>query len=340
MLPPFFGFFFAKSEIHAETKGQKTFVFDIIHRPVRINPQPERIGDFRIIRQIGRGGMGIVYEAEQLSLHRHVALKLLPRQMLLDERQRHRFDREARAAANLHHTNIVPVFGVGESDGLHYYAMQFIEGLGLDDILREVRHQRKRTSVNSSIAPSTLYVCRKHISDLESVDSTPTESICREPQASGSEPIGDDATLATPLRKVGSRESLSSGSSSGNGLSDSFSLSDSTAVLPSDSGSGAVPANRAKNYWQSVADIGLQVAAALQYAHQQGVFHRDIKPSNLLLDTHGTIWVLDFGLAKASDQQELTHTGDIVGTLRYMPPEAFEGRTDARIGDRSGRLSR
>ena len=58
--------------------------------------------------------------------------------------------------------------------------------------------------------------------------------------------------------------------------------------------------------------------------------HRDIKPSNLLLDTQGTVWVTDFGLAKADDQQNLTHTGDILGTLRYMPPEAFDGKADAR----------
>ena len=79
-----------------------------------------------------------------------------------------------------------------------------------------------------------------------------------------------------------------------------------------------------------MARIGVQVADALEYAHKQGVLHRDIKPSNLLLDTRGTVWVTDFGLAKADDQQNLTHTGDILGTLRYMPPEAFEGKSDAR----------
>src|SRR5208283_1755158 len=74
----------------------------------------------------------------------------------------------------------------------------------------------------------------------------------------------------------------------------------------------------------------LQVADALDYAHKQGIQHRDIKPSNLLLDGRGTVWVTDFGLAKTDDQQNLTHTGDILGTLRYMPPEAFEAKFDAR----------
>src|SRR5437763_8863296 len=87
-------------------------------------PPMRQLGDFRIIREIGRGGMGVVYEAEQVSLGRHVALKMLPQHALQDARQKRRFEREARAAARLHHTNIVPVFGVGEQDGVPYYVMQ------------------------------------------------------------------------------------------------------------------------------------------------------------------------------------------------------------------------
>jgi hypothetical protein len=98
----------------------------------------QQVGDYRIIREIGHGGMGIVYEAEQVSLGRHVALKLLPQKMLLDERSKRRFEREAKSAAKLHHTNIVPVFGVGEHEGLPYYVMQFIPGLGLDEVLAEL----------------------------------------------------------------------------------------------------------------------------------------------------------------------------------------------------------
>jgi hypothetical protein len=107
--------------------------------PLAAIPRLERLGDFRIIREIGHGGMGVVYEAEQVSLGRHVALKVLPQKLLLDARTRQRFEREAKAAAKLHHTNIVPVFGVGEQDGLPYYVMQFIQGLGLDEVLEELK---------------------------------------------------------------------------------------------------------------------------------------------------------------------------------------------------------
>src|SRR5262249_31512430 len=103
----------------------------------------QQLGDYQILREVGRGGMGVVYEAQQLSLGRHVAIKVLPSHALLDPRQLGRFQREARSAAKLHHTNIVPVFGVGEQDGLHYYVMQFIPGLGLDTVLDELRRLRQ-----------------------------------------------------------------------------------------------------------------------------------------------------------------------------------------------------
>src|SRR5881398_419791 len=108
--------------------------------PARAAAVPlQQLGDYRILREVGRGGMGVVYEAQQLSLGRHVAIKVLPAHALLDARHLGRFQREARSAAKLHHTNIVPVFGVGEHDGLHYYVMQFIQGLGLDEVLAELK---------------------------------------------------------------------------------------------------------------------------------------------------------------------------------------------------------
>ena len=109
------------------------------------NPSPSEIGDYRILREIGRGGMGVVYEAEQISLGRRVALKVLPRQVSGDRSVQERFRREARAAARLHHTNIVPVFEVGHDRDVRFYAMQFIQGQGLDTVITELRAVRDRT---------------------------------------------------------------------------------------------------------------------------------------------------------------------------------------------------
>ncbi len=97
------------------------------------------LGDFRIVREIGRGGMGIVYEAEQISLGRRVALKVLPFATLLDERPLRRFQNEARAAATLEHPNIVSIYSVGCERGVHYYAMQYVEGQTLASLIGELR---------------------------------------------------------------------------------------------------------------------------------------------------------------------------------------------------------
>jgi serine/threonine protein kinase/Flp pilus assembly protein TadD len=99
----------------------------------------EPLGDFQMVREVGRGGMGVVYEAVQRSLGRRVALKVLPFAATLDPRQLQRFHNEARAAAGLHHTNIVPVYAVGCERGVHYYAMQFIDGRTLADLIAEQR---------------------------------------------------------------------------------------------------------------------------------------------------------------------------------------------------------
>ena len=99
---------------------------------------PDRIGDYRIIAEIGRGGMGVVYQAVQESLNRSVALKVLPDNLPSDKARR-RFQREARAAAGMHHTNIVPVFEVGHDAGRIFYAMQLIDGRSLDNVIDELR---------------------------------------------------------------------------------------------------------------------------------------------------------------------------------------------------------
>jgi serine/threonine protein kinase/Tfp pilus assembly protein PilF len=107
------------------------------------------LGDFRIVREIGRGGMGIVYEAEQMSLARRVALKVLPYAATMDPKQLQRFKNESRAAASLRHEHIVHVYGVGCERGVHYYAMEFIEGLTLAQIIAAMREPGERGSVSA-----------------------------------------------------------------------------------------------------------------------------------------------------------------------------------------------
>ena len=242
--------------------------------------QPERLGDFRIIREIGRGGMGVVYEAEQESLGRRVAIKVLRRTALLDETDVKRFEREARVAAGLHHTNIVQVFGVGEQDDYLYYVMQLIRGVGLDEVIARLRRGKSgEEAVTSSVKTETFA----------------TESLDLPEEAAGSEP----APRVAPPHRDGQFDRICSALSG-------------------------------PSRWQEVASVGLQVARALDYAHGQGAIHRDIKPSNLLLDEERTVWVADFGLAKAPHSEDLTLTGDLAGTLRYMAPEQFRGRADFR----------
>jgi WD40 repeat protein len=190
-----------------------------------------------------------------------VALKVLPPQAAARPDLLERFQREARAAARLHHTNIVPVFGVGASDGVHFYAMQFIPGRGLDVLLRD------------RLAP---------------------------PAAPATAPLATEVTPRAP------------------------DTSAPAARLTQVSAAGGA------GFWREVARLGVQAAEALAYAHGQGVLHRDVKPSNLLVDDAGTLWVTDFGLAKVEGADDLTGTGDVVGTLRYMAPERFRGQADAR----------
>jgi hypothetical protein len=110
-------------------------------------PRLEQLGEYRILREIGHGGMGIVYEATQESLGRRVALKILPFHGRIDPVQIERFRLESRAAARLHHGNIVPVHGMGEHQGVYYYAMQYIQGHGLDVILDDLRRLQAGANV-------------------------------------------------------------------------------------------------------------------------------------------------------------------------------------------------
>jgi tetratricopeptide (TPR) repeat protein len=131
---------------------------DASHPRPAAGPAPEiepegPLGDFRIVREIGRGGMGIVYEAVQISLGRRVALKVLPFAAALDARQLQRFQNEAQAAAHLHHQGIVPVHSVGCERGVHFYAMQLIEGRTLAEVIDDLRSEAAGAAPREASAP-------------------------------------------------------------------------------------------------------------------------------------------------------------------------------------------
>jgi serine/threonine protein kinase len=272
------------------------------------SPPPERLGDYRLQREIGRGGMGVVYEAVQESLGRHVALKILPFHRLLGPTHLERFRRETRAAAQLHHTNIVPVFGVGEAEGVHYYAMQFIQGQGIDVVLEEVRRLRGRKNKTGKGSKESTPDRPSGLAQglLSDVFQEMPDGVC--PAFAAPEIL---ASPANPLEAANTCHPAER----------------SAAGQTTDTLSELIGQTEAQ-YCRSVAQVGVQVAEALAYAHKQRILHRDIKPSNLLLDRWGTVWITDFGLAKAEGSDDLTGTGDIVGTVRYMAPERFQGRAD------------
>jgi len=111
-----------------------------------------RLGEFQIIRELGRGGMGIVYEAMQVTLGRKVALKVLPFAAVLNQEQLARFTIEAQAAARLHHPHIVPVYSVGCERGVHYYSMQFVDGQSLDVVIEDLRRTKRGEGIGESPA--------------------------------------------------------------------------------------------------------------------------------------------------------------------------------------------
>lgn len=185
------------------------------------------IDGYQLLRRLGAGGMGIVYEAIEMSLQRHVAIKVLSAQLRPNSRVRVRFENEATAAGRLNHPNILTVYKIGESAGLMFYVMPYVDGQTLSELA-----------------------------------STTDKS------------------------------------------------------------------------YESIASIIYQTALALDHAHESGIFHRDVKPSNIMLDRHGHVWLLDFGLASLDEQLDLTQTGEIIGTLRYMSPERLAPKTTRTLDRR------
>ena len=261
------------------------------------------LGDFRILGELGRGGMGVVYDAEQISLGRRVALKVLPFAAMLDKQQLARFKNEARAAATLDHPNIVAIHSVGTERGVHYYAMQLIEGRSLAQLIETLRQGREQSIVSPAPSPWRGGTKRARASEVARAQCGST---CEVPGRGGEADTRDANTPPlTPPRQ---------------GEGDGSTVRDVQAAV------STLPDFNSREYYQTVARLGVQAAEALDHAHQNGVLHRDIKPANLLLDDAGKLWITDFGLARIEADAGMTMTGDLLGTLRYMSPEQTLGK--------------
>jgi serine/threonine protein kinase/Tfp pilus assembly protein PilF len=253
------------------------------------------LGDFRLIREIGRGGMGVVYEAEQKSLGRRVALKILPYAALFDPRQLQRFKNEARAAATLDHPHIVAIHTVGFEQDVHFYAMQLIDGKSLAEVIACWRS----TPRDDTAAP--------RIENRSGAESR-TMPGPGDPASALEEAIGDPASALEAAIMV-----------------NPASATGQAATEDADHAQTILVPRGVETSFRQVARWGVEAARALEHAHQRGIVHRDVKPSNLLVDSRGHLWVADFGLAMTDCDDGLTLTGDIPGTLRYMSPEQIRG---------------
>ncbi len=250
------------------------------------------LGDFRILRELGRGGMGVVYEAEQISLGRRVALKVLPFAAMLDKQQLNRFKNEARAAATLDHPNIVSIYSVGAERGVHYYAMQLIEGMSLAEIIAAMKPGRspsvEETAPTAALlnAPTAADTAKAALSTVDDRGSAAFSSL----------PAYESKEYFRAIAHLGIQAAEALDHAHQNGI---LHRDIKPANLLLECNSTPSPLRGGPGRGGSARGLGRGAEDA----------------------SHLKLWITDFGLARIEQDAGLTMTGDILGTLRYMSPE-------------------
>lgn len=219
----------------------------------------QRLGEYSILQELGRGGMGVVYLAAQPSISRLVVIKVLPPSFLHDKDALKNFQEEATTIAKFNHPNIIPIFSFGEEKGVYYIVMSYIAGISLKELIEKIKYIPNIKNVKISAIKEKL---------------TPHST-------------NQDSTQKSITLKRDSK------------------FWD-------------------KSYYQFIALIGSEIAEAISYAHQNGIFHGDLKPSNILLNHESIPLVVDFGLSQNIKMSLDSKSKEFSGTLFYAAPEQIK----------------